>query len=112
MDDSSLIRLFGSRRRTEILVLTALLGETYPREVARLLGAPVYSIQKIADGLDREGVFAARRVGNQLRISLDPRYFASKELHALLLRLAEAEPELRRIASGRRSRPRRSGQSL
>jgi DNA-binding IclR family transcriptional regulator len=112
MDDGAPTKLLGSRRRTEVLVLTALLGDTYPTEIARLLGAPLYSIQSILNGLDREGIVAVRRMGNQLRISLDPRFFAFKELRALLLRLAEAEPELRKIAAGRRSRPRRSGQPL
>ena len=105
-------KLLGSRRRTEVLVLTALLGDTYPTEVARLLGAPLYSIQSIFNGLEREGIVAARRMGNQLRISLDPRFYAFNELRALLLRLADAAPELRKIAAGRRSRPRRTGQPL
>jgi hypothetical protein len=112
MNNAAPTRLFGSRRKTEVLVLAALLGETYPTEMARLLGAPLYSIQTIVDALDREGVLAARHVGNQRRVSLDPRYFAFRELRALLLRLAEAEPELHKIAAGRRSRPRRSGQPL
>ena len=93
-------------------MLTALLGDTYPTEIAHLLGAPLYSVQSIVNGLERDGVLAARRMGNQLRVSLDPRFFAFKELRALLLRLAEAEPGLRSIASGRRSRPRRSGQPI
>jgi hypothetical protein len=112
MVDATPSKILGSRRRTEVLVLTALLGDTYPTEVARLLGGPLYSIQSIFKGLEREGIVAVRRMGNQLRISLDPRFFAFKELRALLLRLAEAEPELRKIAAGRRSRPRRTGQPL
>jgi hypothetical protein len=112
MSDLGPTRILGSRRKTEILVLTALLGESYPTELARLLGAPLYSVQSIVNGLDRDGVLAVRHMGNQLRVSLDPRFFAFKELRALLLRLAEAEPEIRKIAAGRRSRPRRSGQPL
>ena len=105
-------KLLGSRRRTEVLIMTALLGDTYPTELARLLEAPLYSIQTIVRDLDREGVLATRRVGGSRMVSLDPRYFASKELLALLLRLAEAEPELREAATSRRSRPRRAGKPL
>lgn len=36
-------RLFGSRRRTEVLTMVALLGETFPSELARLLRAPLYA---------------------------------------------------------------------
>ncbi|MDP3938857.1 MAG: hypothetical protein Q8R92_12090 [Deltaproteobacteria bacterium] len=105
-------KLLGSERRTQVLVMTALLGETYPTELARLLEAPLYSVQTIVDALDKEGVFATRRVGSSRRVSLDPRYYAYKELRELLLRLAEAEPELRAAAARRRSRPRRAGKPL
>ncbi len=71
--------MFGSRRRTEVLILTALLGETYPTELARLLGAPLYSVQTIVDALDREGVVATRLIGRSRQVSLDPRYYCQKE---------------------------------
>lgn len=112
MNTDSNISLFGSRRKTEILILVALLGDTYPTEIARLLGAPLYSVQTIVEFLDREGVLATSLSGNQRRVLLDPRYFAHKELQTLLLRLADAEPRLRQIAVDRRSRPRRSGKPL
>ena len=105
-------KLFGSRRRTEILVLVALLGESYPSELARLLEAPLYSVQTIVDALDRQGILATRLFGKTRRVSLDPRYFAQPELKALLLRLADAEPELRKAAARRRSRPRRAGKAI
>ena len=106
------IRLFGSRRRTEVLILIALIGESYPTEVARLLGAPLYSIQTIVDALDKEGIVATRLIGNQRRVTLDPGYFAYRQLETLLLRLAEAEPRLLGAAASRRSRPRRAGKPL
>lgn len=105
-------RLLGSRRRTEILVTIALLGETFPAELARLLDAPLFSVQTIVAALDREGVVATRLSGRARIVSLDPRYFAFRELKALLLKLAEAEPALRAAALGRRSRPRRAGKPL
>lgn len=112
MDRSRQQKLFGSRRRTEVLVLLALLGESYPTELARLLQAPLYSIQTIVAALDREGVLATRVSGNSRRVSLDPRYFAYQDLRKLLLRLAEAETDLRSAAARRRSRPRRAGKPV
>lgn len=105
-------KLIGSRRRTEVLILLALLEESYPTELARLLGAPLYSVQKVVDALDLEGVVATRRIGTERRVTLDPRYFAVRELRALLLRLAKAEPGLRDTAAGARRRPRRKGKRL
>lgn len=90
----------------------ALLGETFPAELARLLKAPLYSVQNIVAALDRDGVLASRVSGRARIVSLDPRYFAYRELKALLLRISEAEPELRAVASRRRSRPRRAGKPL
>lgn len=112
MLDQGGLKLLGSRRRTEVLILIALLEESYPTELARLLGAPLYSVQKVVDALDREGVLATRRIGTERRVTLDPRFFAVSELRALLLRLAQAEPELRDIAAKARRRPRRKGKAL
>lgn len=81
------------------MILVALLGETYPTEVARLLRAPLYSVQKLVDALDREGVFSSHMLGRERRVSLNSGFFAGKELRRLLLRLAEAEPELRVAAT-------------
>lgn len=102
-------RLFGSRRRTEILILTSLLGDTYPSELSRLLSAPLYSVQTIIAALEREGILAGRVSGGVRRISLDPRYYAARELSELLARMAEGEPGLNEIAARRRARPRRTG---
>ena len=108
MERSSSQHVLGTHRRAQILILVALLGDSYPSELARLLGAPLYSVQRIIDGLDEQGVFATRLSGNTRRVSLDPRYFAYAELKRLLLRLAEADPTLRAAAASRRSRPRRA----
>jgi DNA-binding IclR family transcriptional regulator len=102
-------KLFGSARRGELLILIALLGETYPTEIARLLEAPLYSVQRVVDALDRDGIVATRMSGGTRRVSLDPRYFAHRELKSLLLRLSEAQPALVEAATRRRSRLRRAG---
>lgn len=112
MDKKISQKLFGTRRRTEVLILVALLGESYPTELARLLDAPLYSIQTIVDALDRDGILATRLLGRTRQVTLDPRYFAFKELRRLLLRLAEAETDIHTAALKRRSRPRRAGKPL
>ena len=102
-------KLFGSRRRTEVLVLLALIGESYPTELARLLGARLFAVQAIVDSLESEGIVVTRLMGRVRRVSLDPRFYARRELNALLLRLAEGEPDLQQLAERRRARPRRQG---
>jgi len=104
-------KLFGSRRRTETLILLALLGESHASELAALLGARLFAVQTILAALEKEGIVASRLVGRARRTELDPRHFAHRELKALLLRLAQAEPELQATAAARRSRPRRPGKA-
>ena len=105
-------KTFGSRRRTEVLILLALLEESYPTELALLLNAPLFSVQKIVDDLDRQGIVATRLIGKARRATLNPRFIASQELRALLLRLAQSEPELQTAAASVRRRPRRRGKHL
>ncbi len=100
-------QLFGSRRRTEVLVLLGLLEESYPAELTRLLDARLYSIQTIIDALESEGIIVTRRLGRTRRVQLNPRFVAFKELHALLWRLGQHDMELQRAAAMRRGRPRR-----
>lgn len=105
-------KVFGSALRTRALVLVAALGETYPRELARLLKAPLFSVQRVIDGLDRERLIATRPWGGQRRVTLQPAAVGARELRSYLLRLAEALPEIRRIAESERRRPRRKGKPI
>lgn len=97
--------LFGSRRRTEVLILLGLLAESYPSELATLLKAPLYSIQRILSDLEGQGIVAARQRGRTRLVSLNPRFYAVDELRALLARMALAEPDLDELAAGHRVRP-------
>lgn len=97
--------LFGSRRRTEVLILLGLLEESYPSELAALLKAPLYSIQRILTDLEGQGIVATRLRGRTRLVTLNPRYYAIHELRALLARLVLGEPELDEIAAGHRVRP-------
>lgn len=105
-------KLFGSVRRTEVLELLALLGESFPAEVARLLKARPYSIQQILDSLEEEGVTVSRKLGLERRVTLNPRYPAHEELRAVLLKLGRNNRDLVRALARRRRRPRRKGKPL
>lgn len=105
-------KLFGSQRRTQVLVLLALLEESYPAELVRLLDAQLRSILYIVDDLEADGVVASQRLGRTRKLVLDPRYYAAAELRALLLKLADADPTLRKVAASKRARPRRRGKEL
>lgn len=106
------IGLFGTRTRTDILLLISLMGETHASEVAQLLGIRLSTAQNAIDSLEQAGVVSGAIEGRTRRLRLNPRYFARDELQALLKKLAENDSELReRIATIRR-RPRRAGKPL
>jgi predicted transcriptional regulator len=105
-------KVFGSQLRSRVLVLVATLGETYPAEIARLLKAPRFSVQRIIDDLEGERLVATRLWGNERRVTLQPGSLGAKELRAYLLRLADGYPEFGKIADSLRRRPRRRGKSL
>ena len=103
---------FGSRTRTRVLLALRLLGESYPSELARLLGTALFGVQKALRGLERDGLVAGRSMGRTRIVRLDPRYFATKELQRYLLRLTESADPLRQAIEQLRRRPRRSGKPL
>lgn len=101
--------LFGGRNRTNVLVAIRVLGETYPSELAAMLGLRLFSVQSILASLEREGVVVTRLFGRTRRVALNPRYFASKELDALLWTIGRRHTVLQRLIASRRRRPRRAG---
>jgi len=103
---------FGGQARTRVLVALRLLGDSYPRELARVLGAPVSGIQAAVKGLERDGLVASRLAGRTRLLRLNPRYFALASLQAYLLVLASADPALRAQVSALRRRPRRTGKPM
>jgi hypothetical protein len=104
--------IFGSALRTRILVLTALLRETYVGQLARLLNTSPSSVARAVDRLERERLIATRRWGMERRVALDPSTPFSGELRALLLRLAQSSPEYEEAVRSLRLRPRRRGKPL
>jgi DNA-binding transcriptional ArsR family regulator len=103
---------FGGYTRTRILLALGLLGESYPRELSRVLEVGLSGIQQAIRSLESDGLIAGRSMGRTRVFRIEPRYFAYKELLAYVLRLAEPEDKLQdRVASLRR-RPRRTGKPL
>lgn len=90
-------------------MLLALLGESYPTELAKLLGAQLVSVIKILDGLELDGVVASRMLGRVRLVSLEPRFHGFKALQVLLVQLGTADHPIRSAAASRRSRPPRKG---
>jgi DNA-binding transcriptional ArsR family regulator len=101
--------LFGSQTRTALLTAVRLLGETYPSELAKLLDVRLYTVQRILASLEGESVLVSRQLGRTRRVSLNPRYFAHRELEALLWKLGENDTELQQTLATKRRRPRRAG---
>lgn len=101
--------LFGGRNRTAVLVATRMLGETYPSELADMLGVRLYTVQSILKSLEGEAVIVSRKVGNTRTVSLNPRYYARDELTALLWKLGQNDLPLQQKLASRRRRPRRAG---
>ena len=98
------LKLFGSAVRTRILILIALLRETYPRELARLANAPLISVQRIVDDLERDGIVASRLMGGSRLVALNKRLYGKDDLEAFLLKYAkrDARLELSALITNRR----------
>lgn len=104
--------LFGSRIQTSVLMIVGLLGETYPRELSRLANASVSTVSKYLDRLEAQGVTVSRYIGKERRVSINPRFVASKQLLALIERLSLAEPEIMDAIKSVRRRPRKRGKEI
>jgi DNA-binding transcriptional ArsR family regulator len=103
---------FGGQNRTRVLLALRLLGDSYPRELARLLEVPLSNVQKAMQGLEVDGLIAGRPVGRTRLYQLNPRYFAAEALFAYLSRLTEPEVHLQERVATVRRRPRRTGKPL
>src|SRR5438046_3198910 len=99
---------FGGQTRTRVLEVLSLLETSFPRELSRLLEAPISGVRQAIAALERDGLVSSRLVGRTRVVQLNPGYFARRELAAYLARLADAEPELRKRAQALRRRPRKT----
>lgn len=105
--------LFGNAGRTDVLVLVAGLGRSFPSELVRLTGLPMTTVLRVLDSYERAGVLVGTRLGTarEMRLNLD--YVAAKELRALLDALIEREPRYRELIAGAaRRRPRRKDKAV
>jgi DNA-binding transcriptional ArsR family regulator len=92
-----------------VLLSLALLDESYPRELARVLEAAPSGVLKALRSLERDGLVAGRNVGRTRVFRLNPRYFAVEDLRRYLQRLTGPEDGLRERVARLRRRPRRTG---
>ncbi len=103
---------FGSPTRTRLLLALRLLGTSHPRELARLLDAPISGVLKALRTLEADNMVAGRSVGRTRQYSLNPAFIARNELAALLRTLADADQELGTRTAALRRRPRRATKPL
>lgn len=95
---------FGSRTRTRVLLALEARGQSYPRELARLLASPVSVVQKAVRSLERDGLVTGRMFGRTRLLELDPAYLALRPLRALLASLLQTDRHLKaRAVGGRRA---------
>ncbi|SRR5712692_2734019 len=103
---------FGSQTRTRLLLALELLGQSFARELARLLDSPLSVIQKGLRSLERDGLIAGRLVGRTRVFLLNPRYFAAAQLRDLIGKMMATDRVLKARAAELRRRPRRTGKRL
>ena len=103
---------FGGQGRTRVLLALSLLGESYARELARLLEMPLSGVQGALRGLELDGLVVGRSLGRTHIFQLNPRYLAAAALGEFLRRLVEPEADLRDRVAALRRRPRRTGKPL
>lgn len=103
---------FGSRTRTRVLLALLVSGGSHARELARLTETRLSAVQGALRSLERDGLVGATSAGRTRLYRLEPRFFAARELRALLERMAAAEPRLRERVESLRRRPRRTGKPL
>jgi DNA-binding transcriptional ArsR family regulator len=102
---------FGSPTRTRVLLALERRGESYPRELARLLLAPLSVVQKAVRSLERDALVTARMIGRTRLLQLNPGYLALAQLRSFLAELSRSEGGLSARVPGGQHRPRRKGRS-
>ena len=103
---------FGGKTRSRVLIVLQLLGESFPRELARILEVPLNGVLQALKSLELDGLVSGRSQGRTRLYRTNPRYFAHAELQSYLFRLAEAAPELKERVAALRRRPRRTSKPL
>ena len=102
---------FGSATRTRILLALRLMGGSYPRELTRLTGVSLSTVQGAIRSLESDGLIVGRSAGRTRLFELNPRFFAASELRALLDKLAATDRGLQDAIAALRRRPRRTAKT-
>jgi DNA-binding transcriptional ArsR family regulator len=103
---------FGSVTRTRVLVALRLMGASYARELVRLTGTSLSTVQAAIRSLENDGLVAGRSAGRTRLFELNPRFFAASELRALVDKIAAADRGLQDAIAALRRRPRRTAKAL
>jgi dihydroorotate dehydrogenase len=106
------LALFGSRKQTVLLILIACLEESFPSEMSRISGIPIATTIQAVDKFELMGLLAVSTRGKERRVRLNPRFFALKELKALIGKVIEGEPEIQSMLERVRTRPRRKAKEI
>lgn len=104
--------IFGTKTRTNILLLLTLLEESHASELARILNVRLFTVQNSLDTLEQVGMVSGVVSGRERRVRLNPRFLARDELKALLDKLALNDSDLLDRVEQVRRRPRRAGKAI
>lgn len=106
------VGVFGTRTRSNALLVTHMLGASHASELSAVLGVSLSQAQLAIDSLERAGLLVGAMEGSARRVRLNPRFPAKDELSALLDKLALVSPELQDRLAEIRRRPRRGRKPL
>lgn len=103
MSREGALKLFGSPRRTQILVALSVMDDAYPSLIAQLLDAKLFAVQQIIDSLIAEGIVSSHKEGKLRIVSLNRSFSGYNSLALLLRTLIDDLPDLKRaiLATGR-----------
>ncbi|MDO8643506.1 MAG: helix-turn-helix transcriptional regulator [bacterium] len=105
--------LFGNKTKEQVLLFLYIYQEGYAKQIQRILGLPLRSVQLQAKNLEQNGILTAKKQDRAIVYQLNPRHPFYKELTALLEKLLNARPEkIRQEKYTPRLRPRRLGKPL
>jgi len=104
-------KLFGSKVRTDTLVVLARLGSAYVSELARVIGRRPIEVQRALASLELSGAVQTRRVGTIRTAELNRRFPEYEKLLDLLIAIG-ARPDYAATWKASRRRPRAIGKSL
>ncbi|MGD8535295.1 MAG: winged helix-turn-helix domain-containing protein [Candidatus Aminicenantes bacterium] len=105
--------IFGSENKGKILLYIYTHGESYPREIAKMLGLYLNGVQKQLLNMEEDGILYSKLKGKVRLFGFNPRYPFKKELESLFEKILKFIPdEERERIYLPRLRPRRTGKPL